>query len=46
MEGIALPEVVGVGFGKGEASFGAVVIDRLEQVKAVNGTAEGVWRDL
>ena len=46
MEGIALPEVVGVGFGEGETSFGAGVIGRLEQIKAVDGTPEGVRRDL
>lgn len=34
MEGVALPEVVGVGFGKGESNLGGAVAGWLEQVVA------------
>ena len=42
MERVALPEVVGVGFGEGEAGFGAGVTDGFEQFEIIDDTTDGV----
>ena len=46
MEGITLPEVVGVGFGKGEARLRRALTGGFEQVVTVDDAAKGVGRDL
>ena len=46
VEGVGLPEVVGVGFGKGEAGFGAVVAEGFEEVELFDDATEGVGGDL
>ena len=46
VEGVGLPEVVGVGLGKGEAGFGAVVAEGGEKIELVDDAAEGVGGDL
>ncbi len=46
VEGVGLPEVVGVGFGKGEAGFGAVVAEGFEEVELFDDSTEGVGGDL
>lgn len=46
VEGVDLPEVVGMGLGKGEAAFGLVGLLSLEEVVFVDGAAEGVGCDL
>ena len=46
VESVALPKVVGMGFGKGEAAFGAGLIGRLEQIEAVDGTPESIGSNL
>lgn len=45
MQGIALPEVVGRGFGEGEAYFGTGVIGGFEELVAVDDATEGVGGD-
>ena len=45
VEGVGLPEVVGVGFGEGEAGFGAVFAKGREQVEFFHDAAEGVRSD-
>jgi len=46
VEGVALPEVVGVGFGKGEASFWEVGGVGFEELVFFNGAAKGIRGDL
>jgi len=46
VEGVALPEVVGVGFGEGETAFGEVGGVRFEELVFVDGATEGVGGDL
>lgn len=46
VEGVDLPEVVGVGFGKGESAFGLVWLFVFEEVVFVDGSTEGVGGDL
>ncbi len=46
VQGVALPEVVGMGFGKGQPRLGAAVVGGFEQVEAHNVPAKGVRCDL
>lgn len=46
VHGVALPEVVGVGFGEGEAGFGGVGVAGFEEIVAVDEAAKGVGGDL
>ncbi len=46
VEGVALPKVVGVGFGEGEAALGEVAGVGFEKVVFVDSSAEGVGCDL
>jgi hypothetical protein len=46
VHGVGLPEVVGVGFGEGEAGFGCCRITGLEEIEAVDDAAKGVGGDL
>jgi hypothetical protein len=46
VQGVALPHVVGVCLGEGEAGFGAGVTDGFEQIEAVDDAAEGIGRYL
>ena len=46
MEGVGLPEVVGVGFGEGEAAFWEVLGVGFEEVVFFDGTSKGVGGDL
>lgn len=46
VQGVDLPEVVGVCLGKGEASSGLVALFRFEEVVFIDGTSEGIGCDL
>ena len=46
VQGVALPEIVGMGFGKGQARFGAGVVGGFEQIETVDVPAKSVRRDL
>jgi hypothetical protein len=46
VEGVGLPEVVGVGFGKGEAPLGCGVGEGFEEFVAVDVAVEGGAGDL
>ena len=46
VEGVGLPEVVGVGFGEGESAFWEVGGVWFEEVVFFDGAAEGVGGDL
>lgn len=46
VEGVTLPEVVGVGLGEGEPPFGQVGRVRFEEVVFVDGAPESIDRDL
>ena len=46
VHGVALPEVVGVGFGEGETCFWSIRIAGFEEIVAVYDAAEGIVSDL